>query len=194
MELLPFVLAGMSLWGTPGPNNMMLAYSGATFGVRQTLPHAAGIACGGLLLISLVLAGLGPLIDVWPMSFVLLKFIGSAWLLYIGWQMAHAGEAQENESRQPMTFMAALLFQFANPKAISAKLALSGLLFVAEASHPGAVVKGIVLTPFLNALCVSPWMLAGRAIRRLLSTPQRWRIFRLTTGALTAGCAVFLWL
>ena len=194
MELLPFVLAGMSLWGTPGPNNMMLAYSGATFGVRRTLPHLAGIACGGLLLMSLVLAGLGPLIEVWPMSFTLLKLVGSAWLLWIGWQMAHAGEALENESPQPMKFMAALLFQFANPKAISAKLALSGLLYVAEATHPGAITKGIVLTPFLNALFVSPWMLAGRAIRRLLSTPQRWQVFRLITGALTAGCAAFLWL
>lgn len=194
MELLPFVLAGMALWGTPGPNNMMLAYSGATFGVRRTLPHVAGIACGGLLLMSLVLAGLGPLIGVWPISFTLLKLVGSAWLLWIRWQMAQVGGAQEQQSRQPMKFMAALLFQIANPKAISAKLALSGLLYVAGASHPGAIGKGVVWTPFLNALCVSLWMLAGRAIRRLLSTPQRWQIFRLIAGALTAGCAVFLWL
>lgn len=194
MELLPFVLAGISLWGTPGPNNMMLAYSGATFGLRPTLPHLLGIASGSLLLLSLVLAGLGPLIEAWPASLEVLKVIGSSWLLYIGWTMANAGAAQENRTEKPMTFFAAILFQFVNPKAITAKLALAGILFVVEQSSPGAIWKALVLTPFLNALCISPWLLAGRAIRRFLSTDYRWQLFRWVTGALTAGCAIFLWL
>ena len=29
---------------TPGPNNMMLASSGATYGWRPTVPHAMGVA------------------------------------------------------------------------------------------------------------------------------------------------------
>ena len=31
---------------TPGPNNVMLTSSGATFGFRRTLPHILGIAAG----------------------------------------------------------------------------------------------------------------------------------------------------
>jgi len=194
MELLPFVVAGMSLWGTPGPNNMMLAYSGATFGLLPTLPHLLGIAVGSLLLLALVLAGLGPLIQAWPASLDVLKVIGSSWLLWIGWKMANAGAAKENSTEKPMSFFAAIVFQFVNPKAITAKLALAGILFVIEQTHSGTLWKALALTPFLNAVCIAPWLLAGRAIRGFLSTPLRWQVFRWLTGAMTAGCAVFLWL
>ena len=35
---------------TPGPNNLMLMASGANFGVRRTLPHAAGVGIGFVVL------------------------------------------------------------------------------------------------------------------------------------------------
>lgn len=31
---------------TPGPNNLMLASSGATFGLRATVPHITGVFIG----------------------------------------------------------------------------------------------------------------------------------------------------
>lgn len=193
MELLPFIVAGFSLWGTPGPNNMMLAYSGATFGIRRTLPHLLGVSTGGLLLFAVVLSGLGPLIETWPLALLILKIVGSSWLVWIGWKMANAGTAKENKTAKPMSYLSAIAFQFVNPKAITAKIALAGILFVAEEKSPGAVWQGLALTPLLNALSISPWMLAGRAIRGLLSTPLRWQVFRRLTGALTASCALFLW-
>jgi threonine/homoserine/homoserine lactone efflux protein len=41
---------------TPGPNNMMLLASGATFGLRRTVPHISGVS-GGCALMVLVLGG-----------------------------------------------------------------------------------------------------------------------------------------
>jgi len=38
------------MWATPGPNNMMLTYSGARFGIRATVPHLAGIVAGTFIL------------------------------------------------------------------------------------------------------------------------------------------------
>ncbi|MFO7645785.1 MAG: hypothetical protein R6W95_15485, partial [Desulfosarcina sp.] len=32
--------------GSPGPNNSLLAASGANFGLRRTVPHALGIVLG----------------------------------------------------------------------------------------------------------------------------------------------------
>lgn len=31
---------------TPGPNNLMMMASGATFGLKRTLPHMAGVVLG----------------------------------------------------------------------------------------------------------------------------------------------------
>ncbi|MEL6128138.1 MAG: LysE family translocator, partial [Pseudomonadota bacterium] len=42
---LLIAIAAGTVW-TPGPNNAMLASSGATFGFRRTMPHLFGVALG----------------------------------------------------------------------------------------------------------------------------------------------------
>lgn len=47
-------LALIAAW-TPGPNNLMLASSGANFGLRRTLPHICGVAFGfPIMILSLI--------------------------------------------------------------------------------------------------------------------------------------------
>ena len=51
---------------TPGPNNTMLLASGANFGFRASLPHAAGVFVGFLGLIALCGLGLGGIFKAFP--------------------------------------------------------------------------------------------------------------------------------
>jgi len=193
--LVPFVAVAYTMWVTPGPNNMMLAYSGARFGVRRTLPHILGILTGTVLLNTAGILVLKPVIDRWPQSLLVLKVVGSVWLIRIGWKMANAtrqGTAPIEE--RPMSFTAAALFQFANPKAVTAASALASLVLVATENDPVLLLVVLLLIPPLCLLANGPWAVAGQTIRRFLSTPVHWRLFTLATGALTAGCAAFLWI
>lgn len=196
IELLsPFVLVAYTMWATPGPNNMMLMYSGAKFGFSRTLPHILGIVAGTCILNSVAVMGLKPLIDAWPQLLLVLKVIGSVWLVLIGWKMANASnsKAQSTEAK-PMGFVAAALFQFANPKAITATLALVSLILVALESDASLLWLVIAIVPPLSFMSILPWVLAGQGIRRFLSTARRWKIFTWGTGGLTASCALFLWI
>ncbi|WP_246794899.1 LysE family translocator [Burkholderia perseverans] len=192
--LLPFVVVALTMWATPGPNNMMLMYSGARFGLARTLPQLLGILTGTLLLSAIGILALAPVIDAWPRGVLLLKLAGSVWLLRIGWRMARAslGTGPSDDTR-PMRFMAAVLFQFANPKAVTATIALASLVLVPARSHPWLPAAVLLLVPPLCLLANGPWALAGRSLRGFLSTPLRWRLYAITTGAVTAGCTVFLW-
>jgi len=192
--LMPFVLVAYSMWATPGPNNMMLTYSGARFGIRATVPHLAGIVAGTCVLNLLAILGLKPLIAQWPQLLLVLKIIGSIWLLMIGWKMAHATGIKSTSEEKPMRFFAAVMFQFANPKAISATLALVSLVLVAIEAQPGLLWIVMLIIPPLSLVSILPWAIAGRTIRRFLSTPLRWKVFTWMTGGLTAACAVFLWI
>jgi len=191
--LMPFVVVAYSMWATPGPNNMMLTYSGARFGMRATAPHLAGIVLGTCILNLLAILGLKPLIAQWPEFLLVLKVVGSIWLVIIGWKMAHALGIGSASEEKPMAFFAAVLFQFANPKAISATLALVSLVLVALEQKPVLLWLVLLIIPPLSLVSILPWAIAGRSIRRFLSTPMRWKIFTWMTGGLTAACALFLW-
>jgi len=119
--------------------------------------------------------------------------VGSIWLVIIGWKMAHALGIGSASEEKPMAFFAAVLFQFANPKAISATLALVSLVLVALEQKPGLLWLVLLIIPPLSLVSILPWAIAGRSIRRFLSTPMRWKIFTWMTGGLTAACALFLW-
>lgn len=192
--LMPFVMVAYSMWATPGPNNMMLTYSGARFGIRATVPHLAGIVTGTFILNLLAILGLKPLISQWPQLMLVLKIVGSIWLLLIGWKMAHASAIHSESEEKPMQFFPALMFQFANPKAISATLALVGLVLIALDQNPVLLWWVMAIIPILSLLSILPWAIGGRSIRRFLSTPRRWKIFTWATGGLTAVCALFLWI
>jgi threonine/homoserine/homoserine lactone efflux protein len=193
--LMPFVAVAFTMWATPGPNNMMLAYSGARFGVVKTLPHVFGILTGTVLLSTIGILALKPVIDSWPQSLLLLKTAGSFWLVRIGWKMAGATRSSSTQHKErPMRFLAALLFQFANPKAITATVALASLVWVPAKNNPWLLGAALLLIPPLCFLANGPWALVGQTMRRFLSTPLRWRIFTLATGTLTAVCTLFLWI
>src|ERR1700754_3304451 len=89
---------------TPGPNNIMLASSGLNFGFRRSVPHMLGVNIGFSLMILLVGAGLGAVFHNSPLLYTLLKYGGAAYLLYLAWKIATAGEIREGSRRaQPFT-------------------------------------------------------------------------------------------
>lgn len=193
--LVPFAAAAYAMWATPGPNNMMLAYSGARFGLRATLPHIGGVVAGTACLNTVGILGLTPIIGRWPETLVVLKIIGSFWLLWIGWKMANATLSHPTrENERPMRFFPALIFQFANPKAIGATTALAALVLVPTEGSPWLLATVLLITPPICFLANAPWALVGLSIRRFLSTARRWRAFAWATATLTAGCAIFLWI
>ena len=114
LPLLTYV-ATMSV--TPGPNNLMLAASGVNFGFRRTVPHMLGISIGHGIQVAIV-AGLLAWVMAWLDDMRLgLVLAGCAYLLWLAWRQAQAGQPGGGNSAQPLGFIGAALFQWVNPKA-----------------------------------------------------------------------------
>lgn len=114
---LPFMTYAFVMYITPGPNNVMLTASGASFGVRRTLPHLLGICSGVAIQLLAVCAGLGALFNRWPALQPALGWAGAAYLIFLGWRMLRGGDVQARDSARPVSFIEGALFQFLNPKA-----------------------------------------------------------------------------
>src|SRR4029078_5300766 len=78
---------------TPGPNNVMLASSGARFGVLRTLPHIAGVTVGFPVMLFLVGLGLASILLASPLLQLAMKTVSCAYLLWLAFQIARSTSA-----------------------------------------------------------------------------------------------------
>ena len=179
---------------TPGPNNVMLWASGVQFGFRPTIRHIIGIALGVGSMALLVAAGLGVLITTVPVLEFGLKVIGSAFLLYLAFQIAGGGSATQKEVAKPLTMGQAMVFQYVNPKAWVFVLAAVTTFRPPEMN----VVLGTVLMASTIMVvvipCASLWAGAGTVLNRYLADQRRSRWFGIAMGVLLAATVFYIWL
>ncbi|WP_075220102.1 LysE family translocator [Acuticoccus yangtzensis] len=177
---------------TPGPNNFMLASSGATFGYWRTLPHIFGVCLGFPVMLFVVTLGLGEIFRTQPAVREVVTVAGLGVMLYLAFRIAtqNAAKAKKGTAR-PLGFFSAAAFQWVNPKAwvlsigVAATFA-SGLSPTAEAAISAFV---FLLTGMATA---NAWAAAGAALQRLLGTGIRLRIFNAVLAGLLALSAVWI--
>jgi threonine/homoserine/homoserine lactone efflux protein len=189
-----FVVAGLLLNLTPGPDMTYIAARAATGGFRDGLAAAFGIAAGCVVHTLAAAVGLSALIAASSTAFSVVKWCGAAYLLYAGVRLL-AGSAR----RVPAAAAASVLAP-ASPRAIlreaflinvfNPKVALFFLAFLPQfidTGAPGKALAFVVLGCVFNANGVIvngavAW-LASRAARRLRSGLGAARALRATLGA-----------
>lgn len=169
---------------TPGPNNTMLMTTGLNFGFRRGQPHLWGVALGFGLMVLAVGLGLGAVFQAYPLAYAVLKYVGAAYLLYLAWQIATAGEVEEGAARgRPITFMEAAAFQWLNPKGwVMAVGAVS--TYAAVAAFPFNMLLMAFLFGSLGILSSATWLGFGTGLKRLLTSPAAVRAVNITMALL----------
>ena len=81
---LAFVAASTALLLIPGPTVLLVLSYAISQGKRVALATVAGVAFGDLIAMSVSLAGLGALVLASATLFTVLKWIGAAYLVYLG--------------------------------------------------------------------------------------------------------------
>ncbi len=182
-------LTGMmfALAWTPGPNNSMLASSGATYGLRASLPHVMGITLGFPVMIFLVGLGLGGIFGESETLKTLVRIGGAAMLLWIAWRIATASApGAGGQTSRPLNLLEAALFQWVNPKGWVAAIAITAQFINPVASLKSALIIALVAAA-ASVTSTTAWVIFGRVIARWLQTPLRLRVFNLTMAGLLVG-------
>lgn len=187
---------------TPGPNNLMVMASGAAFGWRRSIPHIAGIAVGAIAMLVAVNFGLGAIFERIPMIALILRFAGAIWLAWLACQLARpalfpAAEKQEvgttsEADSQPFTLLQAALFQWVNPKTWSIMIAISSAYVDLAPTPTGRAVLMAGTFAVVAPVSNGAWLLAGQAIKRLLTGARTGRIALLMLALLVLVSAVLV--
>lgn len=180
---------------TPGPNNVLLAASGLRFGFARSFPFVAGIQSGLLALVLLVGAGLGQLVERLPVVILVLRVLGSLYLLWMAYQLWTASEmASGPDAAEPFGFRRGAGFQFANPKAwIMALTFVSGLLATPPVDAWWALTAGLAVFHAVGTASCAVWLLFGAALRKQLSDPARLRVVNRVLAVASALTAALFW-
>ncbi|WP_169568957.1 LysE family translocator [Sneathiella limimaris] len=172
---------------TPGPNNIMLASSGVNFGFKRTIPHFLGVYLGFLFMLAVVCFGLGEIFTRFPEIQPIMKYAGSAYLLYLAWRVSQSSSIASVTVSKPFTFLEAALFQYINPKA----WILAGTIPSAFVETSPVTLTDIGLLVTGHAMVSLPailfWVLAGTQLRRYLSSPTKLKIFNYVMAILLVG-------
>ncbi len=196
LDLIPYATYCFVMSVTPGPNNVMLTASGATFGFRRTIPQMLGIGLGCGIQIMLVSLGMGAVFEWLPQIQEALRWVGAAYLVYLAWRLMQAGlvvgEAQARA--RPLSFIESAAFQFLNPKAWMIAVT-TATVFLPKTISPfmGALyLCGVLVLANIPACTI--WVLFGAGMRQLLSSDRLRQVFAgILALTLVLTAAAMLW-
>ena len=92
-QWLLFVAAGLVLNLTPGPDVLFIVTRSLRSGLRAGLVAACGISGGCFVHIAAAALGIGALLATSATAFTVLKWVGAAYLVYLGVRMLFARDA-----------------------------------------------------------------------------------------------------
>lgn len=165
------LLFSISATLTPGPNNILLAYSGANFGIKRTIPHIFGIRLGMISMHIAMLFGLGQLFARFPLLHTTLTVLASGYIVYLAIKIARGKPSAGNAKEQPMSFLEAALFQLVNPKSWAMLITLVSALTLPEEAYWPSAIFGLVVFNLATLPCSFFWVGVGRYLSHFLQQP-----------------------
>ncbi|MDN8614693.1 LysE family translocator [Variovorax ginsengisoli] len=180
-SLLLFVAAGLLLNLTPGPDVLYIVSHSLRSGARAGILAGFGITAGCFVHIIAAALGLSALMAASSTAFTVLKWVGAAYLLWVGVRMLFSrpsGAAPALAAAGPANAKSVFLGGFWT-NALNPKVALFFLAFVPQFIAPGTDDKALaffllgVLFNF-NAIFVNvAWALAAGWTARRVGLVQR---------------------
>ena len=193
---LGFLLAAILIAVTPGPGAVLSMSTAIRHGYWSALSAILGLQVAILMHLAIVAVGFGALIATSETAFAVVKFLGAAYLAWLGFKMlvAKPGSAPVLHIRPSHYFQQAFAITLLNPKAIVFYMAFFPL-FIDPARHQGLLTFGVMaatiaVLAFLYGLVVV--LLTHFLAERLRASPVIGRVLEKIAGVFLIGFGVKL--
>lgn len=186
---------------TPGPNMLHILQRSVSLGLARSLPAMLGCMAALILLMGASATGLAALLLAAPGAFDVLRYLGTAYLVYLGikaWRAPVEDEAGTGTpaAAEPPTalavFRGGFLIALSNPKALLFAAAL--LPQFINPALPKGPQFGVLIGTF--AVIETAWYfiyaVGGRGVAAWLKQPPARRGFNRLTGTVFVGFGALL--
>ena len=196
---LAFLAASWIISLSPGAGAIASMSSGLQYGFWRGYWNALGLQIALVAQIAVVAAGLGAVLATSAIAFTLIKWLGVAYLVYLGvkqWRALPSDLADDSAVRpvgKPLTLVArGFLVNISNPKALVFMLAVLPQFID---PHQPLVPQYLIIAATM--VCVDLIVMAGYTglaskVLRVLKTPRQQRRMNRTFAGLFISAAAFL--
>jgi len=195
-QLWLFISITLVVSASPGPVMLACMIDAGRYGVAKSLYTMAGATLGNMALMLLSALGLGLVVEQAEWIFHSIKWIGAAYLIYLGIELIRA-PAQEHKQSMPGTphkqlFSRAFIIAITNPKGLIYFGALFPQFIDIKQSLPPQFALLTVIFVAMDFMWMSIYALGGSSIMQWLKTPKNQRWFNWISGGLLIAAGIAL--
>lgn len=178
---------------TPGPNNISCMSNASRYGLRKSIPFAAGVVAGFFTVISLSTLLSAFLFEFIPKVKPYMLVIGALYILWLAWKTLKSGSSNiELSDNDRPRFFAGFFLQFVNPKTIIYGITSMSSFILPYYSNPLTLFGFVLLLSFVGITSITCWSIFGLMFRKLFSKYSK--VINIIMAILLVYCAVSLFL
>ena len=193
-----FILAIFIFAITPGPGTFALLARALSAGALSCLPMTFGMAISDIIYLILATFGLAAIAENYSELFTIIRFVGAAYLFYLGWKMwtantdAHLEENNSKSDSSLALFIQGFLISASNPKVILFYIAfLPTFIDLTSLTRSDIVLVSILtLVGLMSGLMLVA--IGASSIRNYLKSTRAIKYLNRTAGGIMIGAGAFL--
>ena len=157
---------------TPGPNNIVASYSGFNFGIKKTIPHILGVTLGFTSLVFFLTLGLINIFKLFPIIQVIIKYMGTVFLLYLAYKISFSKGSIETNKENPVKFIETFLFQYLNPKGVMVAVVVVSTYVDLGENYINYATQVILLALLFSGSSITLWTFIGKFLRKFATNEK----------------------
>lgn len=179
----------------PGPGVTALVARALGSGFRSSLFMSFGLVLGDLTYLTAAVLGLAFIAQTFGTVFLVIKWLGVAYLVYLAWTFWTSGITAEKVTAKKVaggafaSVMAGLMVTLGNPKTMVFYLALTPTLVDLATLTAGDFGLLVLATIIVLLVVLVPYLALAAKARWLLATPRALKTLNRTAAAFMVGAA-----
>jgi len=179
----------------PGPGVTALVGRALGSGFKSSLFMAFGLLLGDVFYLTAAVLGLALLAQTFGLAFLVMKWLGVAYLLWLTWQFWRAGISltsvdAKKDAGFVTSFLAGLTVTLGNPKTMIFYLALTPTLVDLQTITLSEYAVLATLTASVLLIVLVPYLVLAAKARLLLQAPRALKLLNRVAAACLGGAAV----
>ena len=186
----------------PGPSMVLALTHGMQYGAKATIATAAGNTLASCIQAIISIAGLGVIIATSGTVFLIVKYLGALYLIYLGimlwrspdWDIKERPQGTKNKAPLLKMFNQGFIIAIGNPKAIVFFTALFPQFLNSQSTSLIHYTVMVLATCSCAFFCAMVYAISGNQIARLFKKSNISRFINKLTGGffVTGGLAIML--